>query len=124
MNTALWFIRSIESRVHSRKSRKKARAASLSIFDDSEDSSSILCEGVGGETCYPPTRTRRHTRAFCGDPGLANQGTPKDTAPSQVKRTFFFPFLFPPLRTLKLLIQSHWIFFFGQRRIRCSDIFR
>lgn len=41
----------------------------MSLLCDGEEGLAALCEGVGGETCYPAThRLRRAGRGFCGEP--------------------------------------------------------
>lgn len=58
-----------------RKTCKKAKAASLSLLCDGEEGLGLaaLCEGVGGETCYPTVhRLRRAGRGFCGEPPVGS----------------------------------------------------
>ncbi|XP_034240526.1 uncharacterized protein LOC117644916 [Thrips palmi] len=83
-------------RGYPRKTCKKAQAASMSLLchgqghghgRHGEEGLSALCEGVGGETCYPVLhKLRRPGRGFCGDPQQIGDADEITIASSSARR--------------------------------------
>ncbi|KAK3909166.1 Gamma-glutamyl-hercynylcysteine sulfoxide hydrolase [Frankliniella fusca] len=94
-----------------RKTCKKAKAASLSLLCDGEEGQGLaaLCEGVGGETCYPATHRLRRAgpgpglgppRGFCGEPQQVGDAAEITIVSSSARRALQASLIFgaPPPR--------------------------